>query len=214
MSAAVLLNSNGKILNQYLPQAPTPTNYVENPMTKDLDCAQFHIINVDNIECNKLIPAVIVDNVATIGSPGQVLMSESTGIEWKTVSSNVGFVPFEKQTQFTSSEPLLPQFTPAKTGLHMFTVTIGSELLNYGTEEMTDGVTFSILSNSGPLNDEELMFTYQEIINYNTILGGGSGYLTKSVMVYLLTTETYTVQLISPGTPSGGSIDCKVIQMC
>lgn len=48
MSNLEILN-NGKIYGQYLPQAPAPHPYVENPMASDLDAAGFNINNVEEV---------------------------------------------------------------------------------------------------------------------------------------------------------------------
>lgn len=49
MSNKEILDSNSKIYGQYLPSAPAPHPYVENPMVENLNTAGFDIDNVGNI---------------------------------------------------------------------------------------------------------------------------------------------------------------------
>jgi len=58
MSNKEILDLNSKIYGQYLPSAPAPHPYVENPMVDDLDASDFNIINVGSLIFQSTVPTI------------------------------------------------------------------------------------------------------------------------------------------------------------
>jgi len=86
MSNKEILDLNSKIYGQYLPSAPAPHPYVENPMADDLDASAFNIINIGSVifDTNNKITASLtnpneLELVATGGSTVVVSDTVNTG---------------------------------------------------------------------------------------------------------------------------------------
>jgi hypothetical protein len=86
MSNKEILDLNSKIYGQYLPSAPAPHPYVENPMADDLDANAFNIINIGSVifDTNNKITASLtnpneLELVATGGSTVVVSDTSKTG---------------------------------------------------------------------------------------------------------------------------------------
>lgn len=72
MAARELLDATGKISAQFLPSGPAPiNNYVETPMTENLDAASFDITNVDSLACASVAATGAV-GCASVAATGQV----------------------------------------------------------------------------------------------------------------------------------------------
>lgn len=125
MSNLEILN-NGKILGQYLPSAPAPHPYVENPMVADLEGGNFSIDNIDNISNVNLITNVgTIDNVTTITAEN--INIDSQGVISSVYDTNVNkpckliFIN-NGSFQITSPSPAEYAFTVPATGLYALNI--------------------------------------------------------------------------------------------
>ena len=78
MSVNNILDAKGKILVSYLPSGPTlSNNYVDNPMTENLQGGNFNILNVGTLDCNKVVLDTLPNQLFGFGSEFKIPTGQS-----------------------------------------------------------------------------------------------------------------------------------------
>lgn len=214
MSVAAILNTTtGKIVPVFLPTAPSDT-YVENPMIANLDGGGVSITNANVVTVGNVEPTQISDSTNSQGLINQILTSTGTAIQWDTISRNVGDVGVLYQGPFTGTGQLGAVFTIPKSGLYIFQVYVNANSLVFAPQPGTEGVLFLLeVAGGSPVPNSSIVFTYDELTQYSNVLGGLLQDSSKYIIINL-PEGTYTLNISTNGTPSGGTLDIDVFQFC
>lgn len=214
MSVAGVLNtSTGKILSKFLPTSPVDT-YVENPMVANLDGGGLSITHTDVVTVGNIVPTQISDSTNSQGLINQILTSTGTAVQFDTISRNVGDLEVLYEGAFTGTGQLGNVFTIPKSGLYIFQVSVNADGLVFAPEPGTNGALFLLeVAGGSPVPNSSIVFTFDELTQYSNVLGGLLQNSSKYIIINL-PEGTYTLNISTNGTPSGGTLDIEIFQFC